>query len=59
MFKNITLNFKYSNNQNYVDSTMKNNKQQYNDKKDVKDFKENIKNMNDEELKKLMDKTKK
>lgn len=53
-FKNLTLNLSKSENQFYIDSSMTKKKEVQELKTDVKDFKEKIKDMSDEEVQKLM-----
>jgi hypothetical protein len=58
-FKNLTLNIQESSNEKSVGTQMQERKEKTDLKSDVKDFKENLKNMSDDEMKKLMDKQKK
>jgi len=53
-FKNLTLNIQPSSNEQSVNIQMEQRTEATKEKMDVKDFKEDIKNMSDEELKKLM-----
>ncbi len=54
-FKNLTLNLSKSENQFYIDFSMTKKKEVQELKTDVKDFKEKIKDMSDEEVQKLME----
>jgi HPt (histidine-containing phosphotransfer) domain-containing protein len=58
-FRNLTLNIQESSNEKSVGTQMQERKEKTDLKSDVKDFKENLKNMSDEEMKKLMNTQKK
>jgi hypothetical protein len=58
-FRNLTLNLKYSKNQIYVDSVTTKSKTDAIDVKDVDDFKDKVNNISPEDLKKLINQSKK
>jgi hypothetical protein len=58
-FRNVTLNLQGSKNEQNVNSQMANRKDEAQVKADVKDFKESVKEMSDEEVKKLLEQKKK
>ncbi len=58
-FKNLTLNLQKSANETSVDIQKTERKEEEKIKGDVKDFKEELKNMSDDDIKKLMEKQKK
>lgn len=57
-FRNLTLNIQMSSNEKSVNEQMQQRKDNTDLKSDVKDFKEEIKTMSDEEIKKLMEQKK-